>query len=177
MSRLSLEMPKIDEYPKNCVSPEFKGSKNMMYWKDSDGFFCKKRKISSPNYYHESCMREQKISCYLKDKLYPKEISPPSVSLISNGELVIKQKVFEKGDLLDYCIEGNCNFNTALNFLVSIKNILLSLDKLKIIYGDFCLENFMITDDNKLTLIDFGCSEIFYEDKEYEWDLKKIPYD
>jgi len=173
MSRLSLELPKIDEYPNNCVSTEFEGSKNMMYWKDTEGFFCKKRKVSSPNYYHESSLREQKISYYLKDKSYPNEISPPLVSLINNGELIIKQKVFEKGDLLDYCIDGNCNFNTAFNFLLTIRNVLLTLDRLKIIYGDFCLENFMITDDNKLTLIDFGCSEIFKEDKEYVWDLKK----
>lgn len=174
MSQLSLNIPEADNYPNNCISPVYQGNKNMLYWIDSDGYFCKKRKIGSPNYYRESLEREENISNYLKNKIYSNNISPPSKAVKEeDGEIVIMQPSFDSGDLFDYCMKGNCNFDTATNFLSSIKNILISLDNLKIIYGDFCLENFMVTSDNKFNLVDFGCSEVFLEEKEYEWNLKK----
>ncbi len=173
--KLSLKLP--DEITYNEFIPIINSNNpNMTYWINSYYNFCKTTKPNTPKYYNESLVQEKKILSFLEDKEYTKCISPPSKCEEGpRGNLIIIQKAFYEGDLLQYIQNGNSGMETGIAFLQSIKLIFDSLEKLKITHGDLCLENFMIdTSSNKLEciLIDFGCSEIYYDNKKYLWNLK-----
>tara|TARA_B100001093_G_C26792447_1_gene999574 strand:- start:813 stop:1739 length:927 start_codon:yes stop_codon:yes gene_type:complete len=179
MQNLKLEIPEIKQYPDDCVSPLFTGHPTMMYWINANNKFCKTNKDNCLGFYSECLDNERKISEFFIDKNYSECISPPSTSNTDEeGNLTIFQKAFYEGDLFNYLQEGNTGIETVVLFLESLKKILISLSKYKIIHGDLCLENFMVSKTDKLRfiLVDFGCSQVLNEDKVYEWDFNYLKF-
>ena len=175
---LSLKLPDFDWVIPSNFKEQLFDHKYMLYYLSEDGYFNKTCKYypSHPRVI-ESLNREVVISNYLSD-VDSKNFGIPKWSLSKNGIPIISHQYIKDGDLLTY-VMNNCErrIQIANDFLKTIKNILPILESRFIHFGDFSLENFMIEKDQSnnlknIVLIDFGQSEIFLENKLYEWKYK-----
>ena len=175
MAKLKLDIPKV-KYPENSF-PILTDHPDMMYWLTKDNMFCKTIKHFQKKHYINALNNEIKIMEYLKDKETNISINPP-ISTKNNlsGSPIIVQKAIKGIDFFQYIKCGKKGFSSCVAFLDCVGNALKYFYKHHIIFNDYALENFMIRNENpiKLTLVDFGCAEIFDEDKNYTWDFTKI---
>lgn len=175
MSKLKLDIPKV-KYPENSF-PILADHPDMMYWLTKDNMFCKTIKHFQKKHNINALNNEIRIMEYLKNKEKNISINPPIGTKNSpNGSPIIIQKAIKGIDFFQYIKCGKNGFSSCVAFLDCVGDVLKYFYKHHIIFNDYALENFMIKSENplKLTLVDFGCAEIFDEDKIYTWDFTKI---
>ena len=174
---LTLKIPTNNDetYPIDCLTPVRVENVYMKYWITKSGTFCKTPKDLGIRL-ADALMNEIKIIKYLKSKPVSPVINPPLNYYFLDGKIVVEQKAIDGIDFFDYVANNRHGVKSSVALLKCIKSAMIYFNDLKIVFNDFALENFMVTDSEqlKLVLVDFGCSQIFNENKDYEWKYKNV---
>lgn len=120
------------------------------------------KKIKSTNEYELKLFQNEvetlKILNQLKSVHFPKYYA----SEITNDYFYILQEYISNSVSLDDFFSSNSNLTqTFYSIIWQYANIFILLDKIRIYYTDFNVNNFLVTNDYTLKLVDFGftCSD------------------
>ena len=174
--KLTLKIPNNDAiYPHDCLTPVHQDNIYMKYWITTSGTFCKTPKDLGIRL-ADALLNEINIINYLKSKPVSPVINPPINYYWLDGKIVVEQKAINGVDFFDYVANNHHGVTSSIALLKCIKSAMIYFNRLKIVFNDFALENFMVTDSEqlKIVLVDFGCSKIFNENRDHQWNYKNI---